>query len=103
MFKWKCSRNILELEDRCNYRRPVTYQINAAFTIPDGWDISNANVPLPPVTSDHFPYCPICDHFMRPAILFNDENGCKVQKKRAHDFLSTGRTDLMLVVGTSGQ
>jgi NAD-dependent deacetylase sirtuin 5 len=103
MFEMKCEKNVLERNDRCNYSSPVTYPVNAGFTIPDGSDISDARVPLPPVTHDQLPHCPICVSHMRPAISFRGENGYKEQRQRAHSFLSAERTDLMLVVGTTGK
>ncbi|KAF2108092.1 NAD-dependent deacetylase sirtuin-5 [Lophiotrema nucula] len=95
LFSIKCSNK------DCDYVANVTYPINKGLTIPEGADISDANVPLPNISREDLPHCPKCNHLLRPNVVWFGESIKQETLDRIYAFQSIGAIDLMLVVGTS--
>jgi NAD-dependent deacetylase sirtuin 5 len=101
LFGIKCSKNLKDREDRCDYSSTAVYPVNDALTIPAATDISDASVALPAVSREQLPNCPVCNSIMRPAVVLFGESTPRQITDRIYKFTSGGPIDLMLVIGTS--
>jgi NAD-dependent deacetylase sirtuin 5 len=79
-----------------NFKDPVV----PALELPQGVDISDLSIPLPPVTIEQLPHCPRCAHLLRPAVVWYSEVLPGEPLNRIDDWILAGKVDLMLVIGT---
>jgi NAD-dependent deacetylase sirtuin 5 len=72
--------------------------VSEKLRIPNGVDISDATIPLPPVPIRELPRCPQCDKLLRPNVVFFGE---PTSNKQIAEYMSGEDIELMIVVGTS--
>ncbi|QDS76300.1 hypothetical protein FKW77_002126 [Venturia effusa] len=91
-------------DDSCSYFRfgDTADAVGPSPKVSDE-DISDLARPLPAVSRDQLPHCPICKHsLLRPGILWFGEPIPKEKLERIEKFMKADeKIDLMIVVGTS--
>ncbi|QDS75762.1 hypothetical protein FKW77_008656 [Venturia effusa] len=78
-----------------------TDPIVAGLAVPDGVDISDPRIPLPPTTEAQLPRCPICHSIMRPSVVLFAEQLYQNAVDEIEEWLEEDSVDLVLVVGTN--
>ena len=68
-------------------------------------DISNDNVPLPPINTEDLPRCPKCKSgLLRPGVVWFGEALPKDTLEAVDNFIATSdKIDLIMVIGTSAR
>ncbi|KAL4978780.1 DHS-like NAD/FAD-binding domain-containing protein [Aspergillus desertorum] len=67
-------------------------------------DISDARIPLKPVSRDDLPHCPDCkEGLLRPGVVWFGESLPVQTLDSVDNWMNEGKIDLMLVIGTSSR
>jgi NAD-dependent deacetylase sirtuin 5 len=71
------------------------------LAVPDGVDIADPAVSLPPTTEEQLPHCPYCGSLMRPSVVLFSEKLYQNSLDTIEEWFDEGPIDLLLIVGTS--
>ncbi|KAK9369306.1 DHS-like NAD/FAD-binding domain-containing protein [Lipomyces kononenkoae] len=94
LFSLKCTSFYCDFQEENNFTHPLTPELAVA---------SETSVPYAHILQSGLPHCPKCrTGLLRPGVVWFGEALPWHVVKAADDFISAGKVDLILVIGTSG-
>ncbi len=90
-----------QIHGNIDFMRCVSACTDETFPIPDGVWLAEKSSPLPAGIEDVL-VCPRCGEVTRPHVLWFDEYYDEIHYRYQSSLYAASRTDLLLVVGTSG-
>jgi len=87
----------------CHHAEADNYNDSVApgLAIPDGVDLADPAIPLPPITEAQLPHCPLCGSLMRPSVVLFSEKLYQNSIDIIEEWYEKGPIELLLVIGTS--
>ncbi|KAK9247772.1 DHS-like NAD/FAD-binding domain-containing protein [Lipomyces tetrasporus] len=94
LFSLKCTSFYCDFQEDNNYTHPLTPALAIA---------SEVSAPYTHIQQADLPHCPKCNTgLLRPGVVWFGESLPWHVVQAADDFISSGKVDLILVIGTSG-